>query len=282
MENNQIFISYAWKDREQTVEESREQIVNQLCSTFEKKGFKIIRDKSQLTYKDSIRNFMLQIAKGNFVIAIISYKYLTSEYCMFEAVETYKHGDFNKRVFPIVLDDAKIFDFVEQVKLVKYWEDKAKEYNELASTIRTQTSMIKILERVKDCEEIARKIDNILAAVADMNVLTSQMHIERNFADLIANIETKIDTENKKNKKKYIIQNIRNLILNAFTEDGFNDFCMYNFNSVYRQFTSGQLRTQRIRMLIEDAQTKLVTDKLLNLIKHENPSQYANFEPYTE
>ena len=192
-----IFISYAWKDREQNDNESREDIVNDICKTFEQKGITIIRDRSHLTYKDSIKKFMQEIAIGNFIIIIISSKYLISEYCMFEAIETFKHGDFRNRVFPLVLNDANIFDFSEQVKLVKFWENKANEYNELANTIATPTHKIKLLERIKDCEEIARNIQDFLSIVADMNVLSPEIHIESDFEDIIRSIENKINQENK-------------------------------------------------------------------------------------
>lgn len=294
MESNQIYISYAWKDREQNIEESREQIVNEICNTFEKKGFKITRDKSHLTYKDSIKDFMQEIGKGKFVLVIVSQKYLQSEYCMYEAVEVYKHGDFKKRVFPIVLNDANIFDFVEQVKLVKYWEEKAKEYNDLAKTIETQTSKIKLLERVKDCEEIARNMENFISIVSDMNVLTPDIHIEQNFSPLINSIETKINeysqeleitnsekTENPK-KQEYIIGNVRKLLNNAFSDDSFNDFCMDNYENVYKQFSSGQSKNQKVRLLVEYVHSNMIIGELLEFVKSENLNQYKTFEPYKQ
>ncbi len=71
MPKSEIFISYAWGGES-------EEIANALESTFQKKGIKIVRDKTDLNYKGLIREFMQQIGEGKCVITVISDKYLKS------------------------------------------------------------------------------------------------------------------------------------------------------------------------------------------------------------
>ena len=70
-----VFISYAWGEDTQ----EREVIVNQRDQSLQKRVLKIIRDKRDLGYKGSIRNFMQRIGEGDCVIVIISDKYLRSK-----------------------------------------------------------------------------------------------------------------------------------------------------------------------------------------------------------
>lgn len=68
---HEIYVSYAWRGES-------ESIVDQLCQVFAIKGYKIIRDKSAVAYKDSIKSFMDRIGRGKFIIAVISDKYMKS------------------------------------------------------------------------------------------------------------------------------------------------------------------------------------------------------------
>src|SRR4026209_1654922 len=122
-----ILISYAWGGE-------RQEIVNQTDKALQARGITITRDKRDLGYKGSIKQFMERIGQGNCVIVVISDKYLRSPNCMFELVEIAGNKQFHDRIFPIVLAAADIYDPVKRLGYVKYWEDKR---NELASVMRT-------------------------------------------------------------------------------------------------------------------------------------------------
>src|SRR5215213_5077553 len=96
-----VFISYAWGGE-------REQVVNQIDQALQAQGLKIIRDKRDLGFKGSIREFMERIGQGNCVIVVVSDKYLRSENCMYELVEIAENKQFQDRIFPVVLGDANI------------------------------------------------------------------------------------------------------------------------------------------------------------------------------
>src|SRR5215211_6299044 len=112
-----VFISYAWG-------EQHEEIVNQIDTSLQKRGIKIVLDKRDLGYKGSISEFMERIGQGDCVIVVISDKYLRSANCMFELVEIADNQQLYGRIFPVVLTDADIYDPLKRLGYVKYWEDK--------------------------------------------------------------------------------------------------------------------------------------------------------------
>jgi hypothetical protein len=187
MGNPEIFVSYAWKGES-------EALVDQLCTAFAAKGYQILRDKSTMTYRDSIKNFMDRIGRGKFIIAVIGDKYMKSEYCMYEAYRMFQSPAFRERVFPLVLPDADIFSFRGQISYLKYWQQEYQalesEYKEIAES--SPTMVAPLTERLRDIEATTRFINDFMAAVGDMNVLTSQFHAESNFSQLLQAIENRI------------------------------------------------------------------------------------------
>ncbi|HJW28450.1 MAG TPA: toll/interleukin-1 receptor domain-containing protein, partial [Saprospiraceae bacterium] len=119
----EVFISYAWGGES-------EQIVNELQRALQARHLTIVRDKQNLGYKGSIREFMQRIGKGRYVIVVISDKYLKSENCMFELLEIAEHGDFYRRIFPVVLNDANIYRPVNLLAYVKHWKNEKDELNQ--------------------------------------------------------------------------------------------------------------------------------------------------------
>ena len=112
MLENEVFISYAWGGES-------ERIVNEIDKALQQKGIKLIRDKRNLGFKGSIREFMERIGRGDCIIVVISDKYLRSQNCMFELMNIAKSQNFQDRIFPIILQDADIYKPVNRIKYVK-------------------------------------------------------------------------------------------------------------------------------------------------------------------
>ena len=70
---------------------SAEAFVDQLCAAAEKKGIKIMRDKTAMRYGDRISKFMSRIAHGNRIFIVLSDKYLKSAYCMHELLDVWRN-----------------------------------------------------------------------------------------------------------------------------------------------------------------------------------------------
>jgi len=171
-----VFISYAWGGE-------REEVVNQIDQTLQKRGVKIIRDKRDLGYKGSINEFMERIGRGNCVIVVISDKYLRSPNCMFELVEIAEGKQFHDRIFPIVLNDANIYDPIKRIEYVKHWEAKRAE---LAQAMREvdPANLQGIRDDMDLYDRIRDEISGLTSTLKDMNTLTPDMHRDADFTQL--------------------------------------------------------------------------------------------------
>jgi hypothetical protein len=179
-----VFISYAWGGESEAV-------VNKIDDALQTRGLRITRDKRDLGYKGSIKEFMERIGQGNCVIVVISDKYLRSPNCMYELVEIAKNKNFYDRVFPIVLQDADIYDPVNRVQYIKHWEDKEKALDEAMKTV-SSANLQGMREEIDSYNEIRANIANLTFILKDMNTLTPDMHQDRNFSHLYDAIEKRM------------------------------------------------------------------------------------------
>lgn len=180
-----VFISYAWGSE-------REEIVNQIDQTLQERGIKITRDKRDLGYKGSIKEFMERIGQGNCVIVVVSDKYLRSPNCMFELVEIAENKQFHDRIFPVVLADADIYDPVKRLGYVKHWENKR---SELAAAMKEvdPANLQGIREDMDMYDRIRDKVSGLTSILKDMNTLTPDMHRDSNFSDLYDALEKRLN-----------------------------------------------------------------------------------------
>jgi len=123
----EIFVSYAWGDNSSEEARQRTEVVNRLCETLEREGWRIIRDTNATRPGDMISAFMRSIRPADHVIVILSEKYLRSPYCMTELHALYQNSrqekpEFLDRIILLVLDDARFGTLRERVEYAKYWE----------------------------------------------------------------------------------------------------------------------------------------------------------------
>ena len=179
-----VFLSYAWGGE-------REEVVNQVDQALQKRGLRIIRDKRELGYKGSINAFMDRIGLGDCVILVISDKYLRSPNCMYELVEIAGNKDFQDRVFPIVLQDADIYNPVRRIQYIKHWEEKRAELAEAIKTL-DPANLQGIREEMDLYDRIRDKVSGLTSILKDMNTLTPDMHSESGFEELYTAIEKRL------------------------------------------------------------------------------------------
>jgi hypothetical protein len=180
-----VFISYAWGGES-------EELVNQIDRSLQERGIKIIRDKRDLGYKGSISEFMGRIGQGNCVIVVISDKYLRSKNCMFELVEIAENKQFADRVFPIVLSDAKIYDPVDRLDYVQYWEAEKVRLNEKIKKLLDVSNLQGINDELNNYDHFRDRISGLTSTLKDMNTLTSDMHRDSDYSELFAAIEKRM------------------------------------------------------------------------------------------
>ena len=197
--NKEIFISYAWGGES-------EDIVNSLDNAFRKNNLSIIRDKRDLRFKSLITDFMNKIGLGKAIVVVISDKYLKSHYCMYELLEIYKNSNFIDRIYPIIINDALIFEPEERIKYHNYWKEKKEKLDE--SIIKSGSDAIDVVgDDYKIYKRIYENIGVITNILKDINALTPQIHKENDYNEIISEIikQFEVDTELTINKIDVII-----------------------------------------------------------------------------
>ena len=183
----EIFFSYAWGDKQEQGE-SREQIVNELYNSLKQDGCNVKMDKHDLGYKGMITEFMKRIGKGQFVVVAISDKYLHSEYCMYELLEIYRKSNSEtleliEKIFPIVLDDAKIYTAEDEVDYIAFWEDSVKLLTEKLKNVNPANAIPQI-ENLRIRNEIANNIGTLCNVLRRMNTLNPALLSANNFSEI--------------------------------------------------------------------------------------------------
>jgi TIR domain-containing protein len=180
----EVFVSYAWNAESSA-------IVDRLQEALGQHGIRLIRDREEVRYKDSIREFMRRIGQSKCVVVVISEKYLKSENCMFELVEIAKAQALRERIFPIVLSDANIYRATGRIRYVRHWEDEIQELDGALKTVRGD-NLTKLQEDLNLYAEIRRVFDGIADTLRDMNALTPDQHEGSGFEELIGRIRAQL------------------------------------------------------------------------------------------
>ncbi|MDH3699348.1 MAG: TIR domain-containing protein [Flavobacteriaceae bacterium] len=176
-----IYISYSHREKSNEIADNVEE-------SFKASEIRLIRDKTDLPIKEKISKFMEQIGKAEGVVVILSDAYLKSKYCMFELIEIYENEDFEKRIFPIVLNDAKIFEAEDRLVYKQYWKDEMDKLDEKAtdmSSAETLSEDYKLFKKIHD------SFDKILEVLKDMKSLVQKDAEASGFDDFISEIKDK-------------------------------------------------------------------------------------------
>ena len=121
-------ISYAWNEKDFTGPDL-ETPVNLLCNAADARKVEILRDKQSMAPGDSIRAFMLHIARSPRIFVFLSDKYLKSAYCMRELYETWREcrqdaEELKQRVRVFKLPDGNISDVHARATYRDYWDQE--------------------------------------------------------------------------------------------------------------------------------------------------------------
>jgi hypothetical protein len=72
---------------------------------------------------------------------------------------------------------------------------------------------------------------------------------------------------------------VLHLVEEALEDEELSKLCLVHFRAVYDQFTAGQLKGARVRLLVERAGRQRQLGRLLSLVREVNPGAHAEFEP---
>jgi len=164
------------------------EIVDKLCKILKDKNIGVVRDSEELEYKDSLKNFMQRLGKGKCVVTVISDKYLKSRYCMFELTEFIENGRFKERIVPLVLEDANIYEPVEIVEYIRFWEEKLEAVDEAMKSVKLANLAPNIREDIDLYSKITRTISEFIGHLRDFLIPSIDIHENSNFEDVVNEI----------------------------------------------------------------------------------------------
>lgn len=185
-----IYISYNW-------EEKSNNTVNHLEYVLKSFGFAVKRDKHECTYRDNIRNFMEAIRQGQYVIVVLSKKYLESENCMLELSGIMKHPDYEHRIFPIVCEEGKdnIRDDKYYISLVQKWQKIVAERKDNVEKMKAidETKMADLEDKYNEATAVYDLISEIKKYIDYTNSPSSSNASNTNFSQIIESIQKQME-----------------------------------------------------------------------------------------
>ncbi|MBD0289312.1 MAG: toll/interleukin-1 receptor domain-containing protein, partial [Flavisolibacter sp.] len=171
--NPEIFISYSWRNKD---------IADEIDNRFKSVGITLRRDERDATYRASIKEFMQQISKTDYVLMIISDEFLRSENCMYEVIELLNEHAFEKRILPVVLNNAQgIFKGPTRIVYYDYWEMEWKE----AEKRKKKHPNTDTVNQAKHYQNIYNSLDSFFEKITDVNVLTFARLQQENYRPIL-------------------------------------------------------------------------------------------------
>jgi hypothetical protein len=96
------------------------------------------------------------------------------------------------RIFPVVLRDAAIYDEIQRIDYLKYWDDKVGELKAKIETLKDPVGKVRVYEKINQYADIRRVIDEVTDMLRNTNTLTPEMHLDSDFKPLFEAIDKKM------------------------------------------------------------------------------------------
>lgn len=174
----EIFLSHSWSDKE---------TAEKIYKTLTQVGLKVKMDNHELQYKDSLVTFMDSIRDCDFAILLISDKYLKSRNCLYEVINLLKEKTYNEKVFPILLNTAKIFTPHERLTYLQYWTNQQNELDQLLKAV-DPINAIELYNDLKIIVNITQSIDSFLKDVSNILNITFEQLEKNAYKDILERI----------------------------------------------------------------------------------------------
>lgn len=188
MKTKTVFLSYCHADSD---------LANIVEKSLNKHDDIIVsRDINKTQYRDDLDEFMKTIRNHDFVVSIVTRKYLESLNCMYEITELMKDPNFNHKLLFIIVnkDDAKyykeqniydnfeagIYDFNKRLSYISYWNNKGIEMEKSLKSADLPSEMIAEFALEK------RKLVSIIPSTSSFMSLL-QNKIGRSFKEIKKN-----------------------------------------------------------------------------------------------
>lgn len=188
-----IFLSYCQKDMDIA------DLIEEKLYPFIQNDFYISRDIRDVRYKESFKKFMDSVRDHEYIMMIISDRYLKSMNCMYEVMEVFNEKDFEKKILFFVLSEedrkyyqtnvsekiaADIYDPEGQTEYMLYWQEEAREIKEKIKKIDEPVGARGLTNRLKRIKKIEVDLPDFFAYISDARNLPLEEHLRTEFREL--------------------------------------------------------------------------------------------------
>lgn len=194
MTKPEVYISYS-------TDEKSCQTTDNIHHILTKNKLQVITDKIGIEYKGNLKQYMQELGAGKAIIVVISDAYLKSENCMYQMLEIHKNKNMWNRIFPIVLPDAKIYNDIERIDYINFWDDKINQLNKKIKTIDNHIGISKVISKMDEYGDIRRIIDEITDMLRDMKTLTPSLIKQNGYDELVISLFKYFNIKNTDNDK---------------------------------------------------------------------------------
>ena len=189
-----VFLSYCQKDK------GIANIIDKRLVEIDSR-ISITRDIRVVNYRESFSAFMQTITEKDYVISLVSDRYLKSRNCMYEICELMRNRNYVEKLLFIVISDedekyclaedisgvtcgigAHIYDVVRQGDYVIYWKDKEKELEELISKINDPIASRNQIEELEVVRKIKTNIRDFMKELTDKKGICFEDMLKSDFA----------------------------------------------------------------------------------------------------
>ena len=188
-----IFLSYCQKDSDIA------DLIEEKLTPYIQYYYGISRDVRDVSYKESFRKFMESIQEHEYVIMILSDRYMKSLNCMFEMLEVFKDSNYGKKLLFFVLSEgdvkyyktpnvgniaADIYTTEGQTNYILYWKEELHKVDKQIQQIgEPMYAMIQINNKSK-IVKIQLELQEFFGYIADARGLALEEHINSEFREI--------------------------------------------------------------------------------------------------
>lgn len=199
-EKTMVFLSYCQKDSP-----IADIVDSGIMTNSNTNKLTITRDIRDVEFHQSFKKFMDSIEDHDYVIMLISDRYLKSRNCLYEVLETIKDSKFKDRLVYIILsnDDAKYFGETDEkigadvysvqdhTNYIMYWKNEEKKINHQIEIIDDSVASIELIKELKHIRKITFDLPELLEFIKDYKGLSLQEHIDSNFDQILKFMQLK-------------------------------------------------------------------------------------------
>lgn len=189
------FLSYCQKDSK-----IADIIDNNISKIISADRLTITRDVRDVEYHQSFKRFMDSIEDHDYVIMLISDRYLKSRNCLYEVLETIKDNKFGNRLAFIVLSDddsvwldnatedkigADVYSIQGQANYIMYWQNEESNIKNQINAINDPAASIGLSKELKHIKKIELDLQDLMDYIREYKGLPLKEHIDTEFEQML-------------------------------------------------------------------------------------------------